>query len=82
MATRTETIYTHTCDLCGTERDKDELRHLSGDERAQDIYNPGRARIDICGQCLSRPVSDVLEFLDRARADAEARRNRRTVVKP
>ena len=62
MATKTETIYHHTCDLCGAEKDEKDLRQLWGREARQ----PGisrRPKADICTDCQGRPVSDVIEFL-------------------
>jgi hypothetical protein len=59
MATSKETIYTHTCDLCGSVRDEAELAHLwNGEQMSRNVR-----RADICPDCRSRPVSEVLGFL-------------------
>lgn len=64
MATTSETIYTHTCDLCGAAHEKPELTKLYGPEHG-DRFPPAAVKpvIDICPDCHSRPVSDVLKFL-------------------
>jgi hypothetical protein len=56
MATRTETIYHHICDLCGKEREEEHLARLWGpNPRAGQ-----RPQIDTCPDCQLKPVSQVL----------------------
>ena len=59
MAMRTETVTYHSCDLCGQDRDEDDLTRLYG--RGQKAGQ--RQQIDICKSCLARPVGDVVEWL-------------------
>ena len=62
MATTSETTYTHTCDFCGAEHDKDDLAHLYGAPDPAAPMRPGD-RADICPACRSRPAGEVLDFL-------------------
>jgi hypothetical protein len=63
MATTSTTTYTHTCDLCGAERDKAELAHLYGKAGGAMGRIDQGPQADICADCRSRPVGDVLDFL-------------------
>jgi uncharacterized protein YijF (DUF1287 family) len=66
MATRTETVYHHSCDLCGNERDQDELSHLWGPTPR----HGQRPEIDICADCQHRPVSELLTWFARQQEPA------------
>jgi hypothetical protein len=62
MATTSETTYTHTCDLCGKQKDQDELTQLYGkpdQSRGPVTIHP---KIDICADCGTRPVADVIAW--------------------
>jgi hypothetical protein len=61
VATRAETIYHHTCDLCGREWNEDELAHLWGPH----VKAGQRPQIDICPECQRKPVAAALAWLDR-----------------
>jgi hypothetical protein len=66
MATTSETIYTHTSDLCGQVRDEEDLRKLCTKPQPRGgsgFLAPVYKTIDICPGCESRPVSEVLAFL-------------------
>lgn len=53
MARTSRTVYTNTCDLCGAETAKEGLTR---------VYDSiwGRGAVDVCRECESRPISDVL----------------------
>jgi hypothetical protein len=72
MATHTETTFTYTCDLCGEQQDKDDLRQLHGEPVPRGVGAADKTpQADICPDCASRPVSDVLAFLDQAAEEAK-----------
>lgn len=60
MSVRSRTERTYVCDLCGAESGQEMQRlYMPG------MYSGGRQNYrfcDICQDCLSRPVSDVLAF--------------------
>ena len=65
MATRTETILTYICDLCGSEHDDQSEITPIYVNRPQAQYRGVRDRrcqVDVCDGCLSRPIADVLAF--------------------
>jgi hypothetical protein len=64
MATTSQTTYTHTCDLCGQERDETELRQLYD---SQSFGNRVAKKADVCQVCTAKPVGDVLDFLSSLR---------------
>ena len=70
MATTSETVYTYTCDLCGTERDDKDLTSLY--DATAISRKPGR--VDICVDCHARPVADALAFLAAGKDRLEPRR--------
>lgn len=62
MARRTITIVEFVCDLCGEVRDEENLRRLYG--------QPGnrlgeRPQVDVCGECMAKPVAAVFSVLDK-----------------
>lgn len=65
VATRTETIYTYVCDLCGSEHhDRAGIRALyvgkpQGEARGM---RDRRYQVDVCEDCMARPIADVLAF--------------------
>jgi len=60
MARRTITTIEWTCDLCGKVSDEAGLRRLYG----QPGNKPGqRPQVDICSDCMSKPVSDIFKAL-------------------
>ncbi len=59
MATRTETVTYHSCDLCGQDYDEADLTRLYGAQQA----GGQRPQIDICQSCHARPVAEVVEWL-------------------
>jgi hypothetical protein len=63
MAKKTTETYVWTCDLCGTEREEEELRQVYGKPAM-----PGRKTVqaDICGDCLNKPARAALDFLSAA----------------
>lgn len=65
MATRTETIYTYICDLCASEHDdQSEITHVYLDKPQGEArgMRDRRYQVDVCADCLSRPIADVLAF--------------------
>ena len=81
MATTSRTIYTHTCDLCGAEKERDELTRLvpipisEGDGveywSTAAVGPPG----DVCVACQQRPITELIAFVrDRKAEQGEARR--------
>ncbi len=68
MATRTETVYHHTCDLCGKERLGEDLAHLWG----PDPKAGKRPQVDICPGCQDRPVAEVLAWFREQQDAAQA----------
>lgn len=74
MATKTITTYEHSCDLCGAEHDEDELAHLYGEPDTRPTQGPYRShpRADICADCQSRPLSELLEYFARDRQPSAA----------
>lgn len=68
MATTTETIYHHTCDLCGAEKDEPELASVFSGLQMNGVagvhINSRSKQADICTACRSRPVSDLLAFFE------------------
>ena len=73
MATKTETVYHHTCDLCGNERDQDELSHLWGPTPR----HGQRPQIDICTDCQHKPVAEVIAWFARHEAPGSSSGRRR-----
>jgi hypothetical protein len=69
VATRAETIYHHTCDLCGRERAEDQLAYLWGPHPTAGK----RPQIDICQECRRRPVAAVLAWFDREGSSTKPR---------
>ena len=69
MATTSETIYTHTCDLCGTKRERRGLRRLGltdVEEGGLILRKPeisSGVTCDVCSACTERPLSEVLDYL-------------------
>jgi len=68
MATVSKTTYTHTCDLCGTEHRREELRRFGLFPVVEGAPTPGvtgagATRCDVCVDCRSRPIGDMLERL-------------------
>jgi hypothetical protein len=76
MATTHETIYTHTCDLCGTEKPEAELAHMfSAAPSFTQRVSP--KQVDVCADCAAtRPIADAVAFL----AGAEITGGRMTTV--
>lgn len=65
MVTRTRTIVTYVCDLCGSEHDDESgITAVYADRpegQARGMRNR-RFQVDVCQDCLSRPIADVLAF--------------------
>jgi hypothetical protein len=59
MAVRTETVTYHSCDLCGQDRDEDDLTRLYGGG----AKIGQRPQIDICNSCLARSIREVADWL-------------------
>jgi hypothetical protein len=57
MAVRTETVTCHSCDLCGQDRDEDDLTRLDGGAKIGQ-----RPQVDICNSCLARPIREVVDW--------------------
>jgi len=81
VATTSRTIYTHTCDLCGAEKARDELTRLVPipiSEGAGVEYWSTAAvgpPTDVCESCQQRPIIELIAFLkDRQAEQDEARR--------
>lgn len=75
MAKSSETIYTHTCDLCGEVKDQTELRQVwnGNPDLAHHPALADRIRAaDICGSCQAKPVSEVFAFFTRTKTRAES----------
>ena len=68
MATTSKTTYTHTCDLCGAEATRGDLRRLGRtgiNEECVIIRNPeltGKP-CDVCPACQARPISELVAFI-------------------
>jgi hypothetical protein len=73
MATRTETVTYHSCDLCGQDHDEADLTRLYGPPQAG-----RRPQIDICQTCQQRPIANVVEWI-RKQGQATAPRPGRRV---
>ncbi len=73
MATTSTTTYIHTCDLCGAEHPRGDLRGFGRVEihdatpgmRRPEIEGP---QCDVCPACRQRPIADLLAVLDEREA--------------
>jgi hypothetical protein len=68
LATQTITTKHHSCDLCGQEHQENELAHLYGPGA---FPNREGTRIDICANCQTRPIAEVVALV--AQADKAVR---------
>ena len=48
----------YTCDLCREEVDRDQLKHVGDFVMQQDL------KVDICHDCMKRPISDLAAYLE------------------
>jgi hypothetical protein len=69
MATKSKTTYIHTCDLCGTEHSRRDLRRFGLVAIRDAIQGPRRPEIegphcDVCPACQQRPIADLLARLE------------------
>ncbi len=69
MATASKTIYTHTCDFCGAEHPRGELRRLGEttiDESMTRMSKPSLKNdtVDVCAACQEKPISELIAKLD------------------
>ena len=73
MATTSKTTYTHTCDLCGGEGARGDLRRLGRVDISEGdiiIRNPelkGKP-CDVCPACQARPISELVAYVEAAEA--------------
>jgi len=73
VATTSKTTYTHTCDLCGAECARDDLRRLGWIDVSEgniSIRNPelrGKP-CDVCPACQARPISELVAYAEAAEA--------------
>jgi hypothetical protein len=77
VATTSRTTYTHICDLCGAEKERDELTRLvpipisEGDGveywSTAAVGPPG----DVCVACQQRPITELIAFLKDRRAEQD-----------
>jgi hypothetical protein len=68
VATRTETVQFHSCDLCGNDCDVAVLTRLYGPlERGK------RAQADICLACRERPIADLIAWIERRQQETALR---------
>ena len=74
VATRTETIFTYICDLCGSEHDDQAAItpiYVNRPRAQSHGVRDRRCQVDVCDGCLGRPIADVLAFCaGRYRTDA------------
>ena len=84
MAIDRESTYFYVCDLCGEDREEEELSRLYNKDPDATTQRDrrGTVTVDICQapECRARPVSDVFEVLGRdpvAQSTAEFARIRR-----
>ena len=74
MTTTPKTTYTHTCDLCGAEHPRGDLRRLGRlpiTEGGLVIRNPDvEATVDVCPDCQQKPIAELIAFM----AEREAER--------
>jgi len=86
VATTSRTIYTHTCDLCGARKARDELTRLvpipisEGD--GVEFWSTATAGPagDVCVACQQRPITDLIAFFKNRKAEQDqARRAAQTV---
>ena len=69
MATRTESVTLHSCDLCEQDFDEADLIRLYGP-----LVSGKRAQADVCRGCQQRPIADLVAWI--------ARRQRETTRQP
>jgi hypothetical protein len=69
MATTSRTIYTHTCDLCGAEYPRAELRRFGlvriGEEASFVSADPtvDGPTVDVCEACQQQPIAEIVTWL-------------------
>jgi hypothetical protein len=77
VATTSRTIYTHTCDLCGAQKARDELTRLvpipirEGDGVEFWVAATAGPPGDVCVTCQQRPITDLIAFLTDLKAKQE-----------
>ena len=77
MATTSRTIYTHTCDLCGAEKARDELTRLVpipiSEGASVEYWSTAAMRPpgDVCVACQQRPITELIAFLTDRRAEQD-----------
>lgn len=75
MATTPKTTYTHTCDFCGVEHQRGELRRFGLFGIAEcggvTIVNPSAEGplVDACEACRARPIADLADLLEVRKAE-------------
>jgi hypothetical protein len=81
LATTSRTIYTHTCDLCGAEKARDELTRLVpipiSESDGVEFWSAGTAGPpgNVCVACQQRPITELITFLkDRKAGQDQARK--------
>ena len=68
MGTRTQTTVVAFCDLCNQDRDEADMTRLYGPlERGK------RAQADVCKACMERPISDLVDWLNKRQQEATPR---------
>jgi hypothetical protein len=87
VATTCRTIYTHTCDLCGAEKARDELTRLVPIPIAEgdgvEFWGAGTAGPagDVCVACQQRPIAELITFLKDRKAEQDQARKAPHMVK-
>lgn len=71
MARAEHKNYIYSCDLCGCERDEDELVDLYGKPEHAVNGRDHYPRADICPDCLARPIGELLDYFERTRKPSE-----------
>ena len=61
-------IYTHTCDLCGTEHPREDLRRLGQVRIREEHIVTSDPKVegptaDVCEACKQRPIAELAAFL-------------------
>ena len=87
VATTSRTTYTHTCDLCGAEKARDDLTRLvpipisEGD--GVEFWSTGAVGPpgDVCTACQHRPITELITFLKDRQAEQEQARRPPQMVK-
>lgn len=73
MSTKTIVSQTHSCDLCGARKNKEDLTAFTQRRRAaiSAFHDNSYALVDVCDECMSRPISELAEAFDKVNPYSE-----------